>query len=60
MPKKEGDCCMHKKKATGMLILGVLVLANVYWSMLSWGAFIGFVLVLLGFLKLLMPHKHYR
>jgi len=59
MPKKDGDCCMHKKKGIGMLIVGLLVLGNVYYPMVTWGAFIGFILVLLGFLKLLMPHKHY-
>jgi uncharacterized membrane protein HdeD (DUF308 family) len=50
--------CMHKQKGVGMLVLGVLILINVYWPMLTWGAFIGWVAVLGGLAKLLMPHKH--
>lgn len=49
----------HKKMmGVKMLILGLLVLGNVYWPMLTWPAFIGWVLVLAGFLKLIiMPMK---
>jgi len=57
MAKMKG-MCMHKQKGTAMLILGVLILINVYWPMLTWWAFVGWVLALGGVLKLLMPHKH--
>ena len=57
MAKMKG-MCMHKQKGWAMLVLGVLILINVYWPMLTWGAFIGWVAVLGGLLKLLMPHKH--
>jgi uncharacterized membrane protein HdeD (DUF308 family) len=56
MAKK--SMCMHKKMGAGMLVLGVLVLVNVYWPMIDWGTFIGAVLILGGLCKLLMPHKH--
>jgi uncharacterized membrane protein HdeD (DUF308 family) len=51
---------MHKMKGTGMLILGLLILANAYWGFLTWGAFIGALLFLGGFIKLVMPHKKRR
>jgi uncharacterized membrane protein HdeD (DUF308 family) len=51
---------MHKMKGVGMLILGLLILANALWPFLTWGAFIGALLVLGGFIKLLMPHKKGR
>ena len=55
---KMKDMCMHKQMGGGMLVLGVLILINVYWPMLTWAAFIGWVAVLGGIAKLLMPHKH--
>jgi len=62
MPKKEMmKCCgMHRKKGVMMLVLGLLVLANVYFPVLSWGAFIGAVLVLAGIVKLVMPHRYHK
>ena len=59
---KDGDWGMHKMMmGWKMLILGGLVLWNAYWPMLSWDAFIGWVLVLAGVLKLIiMPMKHKR
>jgi uncharacterized membrane protein HdeD (DUF308 family) len=61
MAKKEMmGCCMHKGKGVAMIILGLLVLGNVYWPMLSWPAFIGWIIVVGGVLKMLMPHKHYH
>lgn len=57
---------MHKKmmKMIGckMLVLGILVLGNVYWPMLTWPAFIGWVLVVAGISKLAFPYccKHHR
>jgi uncharacterized membrane protein HdeD (DUF308 family) len=63
MPKKEmrGELGrMHRKTAGIMLVLGLLVLANVYWPVFTWGEFIGGVLVLGGLLKLLLSHKRGR
>jgi uncharacterized membrane protein HdeD (DUF308 family) len=62
MPAKKemmGCCGMHKAKGAGMLILGALILVNVYWPFADWGAFIGWILVLVGILKMLMPHKYH-
>ena len=43
------------KKHMGMhmIILGGLILLNVYWMKLEWGAFIGGVLVLGGLTKVI-------
>ena len=69
MPKKEEkmgmyyeECCgMHKRaKAFGIIVLGLLVLANAYWPFMSWAGFIGGVLVLAGLWKLAKPQKHHR
>ena len=58
MKKGMMECCMgHKGMGLGMLILGGLVLGNIYWFMLSWPMFVGWVLVLAGFVKMLMPNK---
>ena len=48
---------VHRMKGILMLVVGLLVLANVYWSFLSWGAFIGILFVVLGLIKSLMPYK---
>lgn len=55
-----GDWGMHKKMmGLKILILGGLILVNVYWPFMDWAQFIGWVLVLAGFLKLIMmPMKH--
>ena len=55
-----GCCTMHKGKSIAMIILGLLVLGNVYWPMMGWGAFIGWVLVIAGLLKMVMPHEHHH
>jgi len=58
MAKEDVNCqCHHKGKGGMMLVLGLLVLANAYWSVLSWAMFIGVVLVLGGLCKMLMPKK---
>jgi len=57
MAKMKG-MCEHKRKGCMLLVLGVLILINVYWPMLTWAAFVGWVAVLGGLLKLVMPHKH--
>ncbi|VVB83850.1 Uncharacterised protein [uncultured archaeon] len=58
----KGDWGMHKKHhGLMMVILGVLVLINVYWPMVSWGMFIGWLLVLAGAVKWIMcMGKHKR
>ncbi len=48
---------MHKCKGISMIVLGLLVIGNVYWQVVDWGTFIGGILVLAGFMKLVMPHK---
>ena len=52
-------CCegYHKGKGVMMLILGLLVLANAYWSVVSWSIFIGAVLTLGGICKMTMCAK---
>ena len=59
MKAKEGMVChdgaCSKCHAGKLLIVGVLVLANAFWSFLDWGVFIGLLLVLVGLLKLLKP-----
>jgi hypothetical protein len=44
--------CWHWK----MLILGVLILLNAYYNLVSWAMFIGGILAIKGLLGLLMPH----
>lgn len=44
--------------AWGMIFLGALVLANVYWAVVNWPAFIGGILVITGLIKLMMHKKH--
>jgi len=51
---------MHKMKGVGMLVLGLLILANAYLEFLTWAGFLGVLLVLGGLLKLLMPMKKRR
>jgi len=57
--KGNGMMCHHgacMKCHAGKLVgLGVLVLANQFWSWVPWGAFIGGLLVLGGLAKLAMP-----
>jgi uncharacterized membrane protein HdeD (DUF308 family) len=62
MPKKQMlNCCqMHKGKGFLLLVLGLVILINAYMPFLNWGAFIGLVLILAGFLKLVMPHEHHK
>lgn len=47
---------MHKRMmGVKMLVLGALILANMYWGILNWVAFIGGVLALWGLIELIMP-----
>lgn len=50
----------HKGKGAGMLVLGLLILANVYFAVADWWTFFGALLVLAGFVKLVMPMKKHR
>lgn len=46
---KEMDMKMwHKRKSWMWLILGLLVLVNSFWAVVSWDYFVGIVLVLGG------------
>ena len=56
MMEKKGEkhMGMHMKhKGVAMIILGALILANVYWINIGWGTFIGGVFVLGGLVKLI-------
>ena len=54
-----GGMCHHgmcgKCHAGKLIILGGLVLVNSLWDILSWGIFIGGLLVLGGLIKLVKP-----
>lgn len=58
------DKCMgiaerrYKCMGFGMIILGALILANVYWYLISWPAFVGWVFIIAGIAKLLMHKAH--
>lgn len=58
MKKGLMECCMsHRGKGVMMLVLGGLILGNVYWFMMSWPVFFGWLLVAAGLLKAIMPQK---
>ena len=60
MARKRGKGMnFHMMKGLGMVLLGLLILANVYWYVLSWWAFVGAVFVLFGLIKLIMPHTEH-
>ena len=48
--------CRHCKGWTA-IVIGVLVLLNAYFNFFTWGMFFGWLLVLLGLVKLFMPNK---
>ncbi len=49
-----GDWGMHKMMmGWKILILGALILINVYWPFMDWAQFVGWVLVLAGVVKLI-------
>ncbi len=56
---KKMDMGMHMK-AHGwtMAVLGLLVLGNANWPVVSWPVFVGGLAVLVGLWKVLMPHEH--
>ena len=61
MSMKE-DMIMHQKHhmwhGVKKLVLGLVVLANVYWPFVGWWTLVGIVLVLMGLSKLMMPGDH--
>jgi len=60
MPRKEAEVCKcgcHHGHKWKLVVLGLLVLANEYWSVMSWPYFIGGLAVLGGLLKMLLPCK---
>lgn len=58
MPKKEESMCMcHQGYSWKMLVVGLLILANAYWSVMGWGYFVGGLAVIGGLLKMFMPCK---
>lgn len=46
---------MMKGKGVMALILGLLILANAYWSIVSWAYFVGIIIALAGLIKIVMP-----
>jgi len=53
-------CGEHKKwMGAKLIILGLLILANAYWIVMDWGMFIGLIVAIAGFFKLIMP-MHYE
>lgn len=61
MPRKEmmACCTAHRMKGVGILVIGVLILANVYWPFMNWGVFAGALFILAGIAKLTIPHKYH-
>ena len=50
----EGGICL-KCKGAKLLVVGILVLLNTYYGWMSWAYFVGWILVLVGVLKLICP-----
>jgi len=52
--------CMYHQMGHGwkMFVLGLLVLANTYWTVMGWDYFIGGALALGGLWKLIMPAEY--
>ncbi len=49
----EDQCHFMAHKAWMMVLLGVLILINTFWHIVSWAFFIGFVAVIFGILILI-------
>ena len=60
MMSSSGTVCYHgacmRCHSAKLIIIGLLILANQLWMFLSWGSFIGALLVLGGLVKLAMPY----
>ncbi len=50
--ENQGHFMMHK--AWMMVLLGVLILINATWHIVSWALFIGFITVIFGILSLIV------
>lgn len=49
MAKKERDRrAFHKHKSIVMLVVGILIILNALYGLLSWGVFVGGIIALLG------------
>jgi len=58
--EEKEECChghMHKGMGGGLVLIGLLVLANAYWSVVTWSTFLGAVLILAGICKMAMRMK---
>ncbi len=57
---ESGMCCTgggcYKCMSGKWVLVGVLVLLNTRYPVVSWSVFIGVLLVLKGLLKVVMPH----
>ena len=58
--KEEKNVCAHgsclKCMSIKLLLIGILVILNTVFGWLNWGYFVGGLFILVGLLKLLMPH----
>lgn len=57
MPRKSSRG-MNVAKDVGMLVIGLLILSNALWPYVTWGVFVGAVVAIVGFLKLVIPHSY--
>ena len=59
MQKAEGKCCSegHGCKCMGgsILVLGILILLNSLYGWLTWGVFIGIIVILKGLIFMFHP-----
>ena len=49
----EGKCYFMAHKAWMMVLLGVLILINIFWVNISWAMFIGIIAIIFGILVLI-------
>jgi uncharacterized membrane protein HdeD (DUF308 family) len=53
---KNMECsCTSKSHGVCALVLGLLILANAQWAIVSWPIFVGIIVALAGLVKLAMP-----
>ena len=56
MAKKEAvRMSFHKHKSMKMLVVGILILLNSTYGLVSWGVFVGGIVALLGLIGLIHP-----
>ena len=55
--KMQSECCENHKRnhGLGLLLLGLTIMANQIWSIISWWTLAGTVIAVWGAYKLLMP-----